>query len=175
MTTDTTAPSAPTGLGGTVVGRTVNLTWTGSTDDVGVARYNVHRGTTAGFTPTAGNRIAQPTGTSYADTGLARHLLLQASPPRTPPATSAPPRTSTRRPSRTRLRPRAPSGVTAVAAGSTVNVSWTAATDNVGVVRYNLHRGATSGFTPSVVNRIAQPTGTSTRTSRSRPAPTSTS
>ncbi len=34
-------------------------------------RYNVHRSTTSGFTPAAGNRIAQPTGLSYTDTGLA--------------------------------------------------------------------------------------------------------
>ena len=62
------------------------------------------------------------------------------------------------------------------AAGSTVNLSWTAATDNVGVARYNVHRGATSGFTPSVVNRIAQPTGHGARgRRRSHPAPTSTS
>ena len=32
-------------------------------------RYNVHRSTTPGFTPSAANRIAQPTGTSYTDTG----------------------------------------------------------------------------------------------------------
>ena len=36
-----------------------------------MARYNVHRSTTSGFTPSAANRIAQPTGTSYTDTGLA--------------------------------------------------------------------------------------------------------
>jgi Concanavalin A-like lectin/glucanases superfamily len=34
-----------------------------------VTEYNVHRSTTSGFTPTSGNRIAQPTGTSYADSG----------------------------------------------------------------------------------------------------------
>ena len=33
-------------------------------------RYNVHRSTTPGFTPSTGNRIAQPTGTSYTDTGV---------------------------------------------------------------------------------------------------------
>ena len=45
----------------------------------------------------------------------------------------------------------------------------------MGVVRYNLHRSTTNGFTPSAANRIAQPTGTSaTRTARSRPAPTTT-
>ena len=68
---DTTAPSQPVGLAGSVVGSTVNLSWTASSDNVAVSRYNLHRGTSAGFTPTAGNRIAQPTGPSYADTGLA--------------------------------------------------------------------------------------------------------
>ena len=37
----------------------------------GSSRYNVHRSQTSGFTPAAGNRIAQPTGTSYTDSGLA--------------------------------------------------------------------------------------------------------
>jgi hypothetical protein len=45
------------------------ITWTASTDNVGVTRYNVHRGSTAGFAASASNRIAQPTGTSYTDTG----------------------------------------------------------------------------------------------------------
>ena len=160
VTADTTAPTAPAGLGGTVVGASVNLTWTGSTDDVGVARYNVHRGTSAGFTPAIGNRIAQPTGTSYSDPGLASGTyyykvlaedaagnLSAASNEHAATVADATP-------------PSAPGGVTAITAGSTINVSWTAATDNVGVARYNVHRGATSGFTPSVVNRIAQPTGT---------------
>ena len=40
----------------------MTLSWTASTDNVGVTRYNVHRSTTAGFTPSAANRIAQPTG-----------------------------------------------------------------------------------------------------------------
>ena len=33
-------------------------------------RYNVHRSTTAGFTPSAANRIAQPTGTGYTDNNV---------------------------------------------------------------------------------------------------------
>ena len=48
-----------------------SLTWTASTDNVGVVRYDVHRSTTSGFTPAAGNRIAQPTAAGYVDTGLA--------------------------------------------------------------------------------------------------------
>ena len=69
-TPDESAPSAPSSLTATgAIGR-VSLTWTGSTDDVGVDHYNLHRSTTAGFTPSAANRIAQPTTTSHTDSGL---------------------------------------------------------------------------------------------------------
>ena len=47
------------------------MSWTAATDNVGVVRYNVHRSTTAGFTPAAANRVGQPTGTSHTDSGLA--------------------------------------------------------------------------------------------------------
>jgi hypothetical protein len=67
---DTQAPTAPSNFTATGSAGQVALTWSASTDNVGVTRYNVHRGTTAGFTPSAANRIAQPTGTSYTDTGL---------------------------------------------------------------------------------------------------------
>ncbi|MBY8885436.1 glycoside hydrolase family 6 protein [Streptomyces sp. PTM05] len=59
---DTTAPTAPTGL--TVTGTTsgsVTLSWTPSTDNVGVAGYDVYRGTTKAGTTTS---------TGYTDTGL---------------------------------------------------------------------------------------------------------
>jgi hypothetical protein len=47
-----------------------DLTWGAATDDVGVVRYDVYRSTTSGFTAGSANLIAQPTGTSYGDTGL---------------------------------------------------------------------------------------------------------
>jgi Concanavalin A-like lectin/glucanases superfamily/Bacterial Ig domain/PKD domain/Glucose / Sorbosone dehydrogenase len=68
---DTTPPSAPSALSATGGISSVALSWTASTDNVGVARYDVHRGTTAGFLPSAANRIAQPTGTAFTDSGLA--------------------------------------------------------------------------------------------------------
>ena len=68
---DTAAPSAPTGLAGASGVGSVSLTWSASSDNVGVARYNIHRSTTPGFAPTAANRIAQPAGTTYVDSGLA--------------------------------------------------------------------------------------------------------
>ena len=68
---DAVAPSAPASLTATGSISSVALSWPAATDNVGVVRYNVHRGTTAGFTPTTANRVAQPTGTTYTDTGLA--------------------------------------------------------------------------------------------------------
>ena len=68
---DAQPPSAPTSLTATGGLGSIALTWTASTDNIGVVGYNVHRSTVSGFTPTAGNRIAQPSGTSYTDTGLA--------------------------------------------------------------------------------------------------------
>ncbi len=59
---DTTPPSAPTALAGTAASSTqINLTWTASTDNVGIARYKVFRGST---------QVGTSTNASYADTGL---------------------------------------------------------------------------------------------------------
>ncbi len=66
-TSDTTAPSAPASLTAAVSGSSVNLSWTGSTDNVGVTGYQVHRSGTSGFTPSATTKIATVTTTSYTD------------------------------------------------------------------------------------------------------------
>ncbi|HET9641392.1 MAG TPA: fibronectin type III domain-containing protein, partial [Candidatus Paceibacterota bacterium] len=59
---DTTAPSVPTGLTATAVSTSqINLSWTASTDNVGVVGYLLFRG---------GVQIATASTTSYADTGL---------------------------------------------------------------------------------------------------------
>ena len=50
----------------------VGLSWSAAGDNVGVTEYRVHRSTTAGFTPSAANRIATvSSGTSYQDSGAA--------------------------------------------------------------------------------------------------------
>lgn len=60
--TDTTAPSAPTNVVTTVVGSTVSLSWTASTDDTQVTGYRVNRnGTLRGTADSA----------SFVDSGLA--------------------------------------------------------------------------------------------------------
>ena len=68
---DTTPPTAPSGLTATGAIQRATLEWTAASDDVLLARYNVHRSTTAGFTPSLANRIAQTVATSYLDEGLA--------------------------------------------------------------------------------------------------------
>lgn len=51
--------------------------------------------------------------------------------------------------------PTAPTNLVAAGGIGTVTLDWTAATDNVGVAGYNVHRATSSGFTPSASNRIA--------------------
>src|SRR6266853_1221750 len=59
---DTTPPSTPAGLTGAAAGSTgANLSWSISTDNVGVTGYIVRRN---------GVQVATPATTSYADTGL---------------------------------------------------------------------------------------------------------
>src|SRR5204863_390490 len=59
---DTAPPSTPTGLTGMAAGpTTANLSWSASTDNVGVTAYFLLRN---------GVQVATPTTTSFADTGL---------------------------------------------------------------------------------------------------------
>jgi len=59
---DTITPSIPTNLAGSAVSTTVNLSWTASTDDVGVAGYNIIRN---------GVWVANSEPITYTDSGLA--------------------------------------------------------------------------------------------------------
>jgi len=158
-TGDTTPPTAPASLTASVAGANVNLAWTAATDNVGVAKYDVYRSTTSGFTPSVSNRIAQPTGTSYSDAGLATgtyyYKVAAEDAAGNIGATSSEASATIGDTS----PPTAPGSLTANVTGTSVALGWTAATDNIGVARYNVHRGTSSGFTPSAANRIAQPTG----------------
>ncbi len=57
--------------------------------------------------------------------------------------------------------PSAPSNLSATTSISSVALAWSAASDNVGVTGYNIHRATTSGFTPSAANKIGQTATTS--------------
>jgi hypothetical protein len=63
-------PTAPTELQATGGEGTASLKWGAASDDQGVSRYNVHRSSTPGFTPTAANRVGQTTGLTFTDNGV---------------------------------------------------------------------------------------------------------
>src|SRR5262249_55396825 len=64
---DIQAPTAPGTPTASVVHQTVTLTWTGSTDDVGVTGYDIYRSGTSGFTPSAATLVASVPGLTYDD------------------------------------------------------------------------------------------------------------
>ena len=68
---DTTPPTPPGSLAAQGSLGAASLTWTGSTDDTGVALYNVHRSTVSGFQPSAANKVGQSTSTAFSDTAAA--------------------------------------------------------------------------------------------------------
>ncbi len=139
---DTTPPTTPTGLQGTVLsGSKVALTWNASTDDTGVDHYDILRD---------GVPVGTSTTTSYQDTGLVaattytwKVQALDAAGNRS--STSSPVTLTTP----DDVAPTKPSNL-AVSGTSYRNltVSWTASTDNVGVSGYVVSRdGATLGTT----------------------------
>src|SRR5262249_55376775 len=115
----------------------------------------------SGFTPTTANRIAQPTGTMYTDSppGVGTYyykVTAEDAAGNIGPASNEASATVF-----DTIPPTAPTNLTATASNGTVNLSWTASTDNIGVTLYDVYRATTSGFTPTASNRIARPTGTS--------------
>jgi len=158
---DSTPPTAPTALAATATGGSISLTWTASTDNVGVTGYSVHRGTSVGFTASAANKIANVATTSYTDSNLGagtyyyRVLALDAASNASVASDAASAVVTDS------IAPTAPTGVSATATGTSVTVGWTTSTDNVGVTGYSLYRGTTSGFTTDASSKIADVTGVS--------------
>ena len=161
-TPDTQAPAAPTNLTATGGLGQAALAWTAATDNVGIARYNVHRSTTAGLYARGREPHRAADGYELHDSGLAAATYYykvtaqdgssNVSPSSNEASASVTADTSS---------PTTPANLAATGGAGQAALSWNASTDNVGVVRYNLHRSTSSGFTPSATSdRIAQPTGT---------------
>jgi chitodextrinase len=122
----------------------VNLSWTASTDDVGVTGYAIQRCQTAGCSNFATIGIPVTT-TTFNDTGLTASTSYSYRVRATDAAGnlsafSSTASTSTMTPPDT-TPPSAPTNLSATAASSTqINLSWTASTDNVGVTGYRVER-----------------------------------
>jgi chitodextrinase len=138
-TTDTTAPSTPTLSASGTTQTSTNLSWTASTDNVGVTGYDVYRGTTL---------LTTVTGTTYTATGLTASTAYTFSVRAKDAAgnVSASSNTVNVTTLANTTDTTAPSTPTLSASGTTqtsTNLSWTAATDNVGVTGYDIYRGTT--------------------------------
>jgi len=124
---DTTPPTAPSNLTAIAASSTqINLSWTASTDNVGVIGYEIRRCQGAGCTTFA--QIATPpgTGTSFSDTGLAASASYSYEIIATDAAGNLSSPSNIGVAATLAGAPVAPSGLGATAAGATqINLSWT--------------------------------------------------
>jgi chitodextrinase len=131
---DTVAPTAPGSLTASPLAPNhVALSWTASTDNVGVTGYRLSRNGTVIATVTStdyDDRTAAPA-TTYEYSVAAVDAAGNVSPPSNVATVTTPPDT---------IAPTPPSGLTATAVGSNVELAWTASSDDVGVFEYDVHR-----------------------------------
>ncbi|WP_082420557.1 glycosyl hydrolase family 18 protein [Paenibacillus sp. A3] len=139
--TDTTPPTAPTSVSASnVTSTSVTLTWTASTDNVGVTGYDVYQGSTlVGSVATTSYTVSGLTpSTSYTFTVKAKDAAGNVS------AASNAVTVKTNGTSNDTTPPTAPTGVSASnVTSSSVTLAWTASTDNVGVTGYDVYQGGT--------------------------------
>jgi endoglucanase len=136
---DTQAPSAPSALTtGAITSTTVALTWTASTDNVGVISYTIFAGSTPiGASSSAAATVANLTpGTTYTFTVKARDVAGNVSVASNAVVVTTITETPGGEP------PSPPTNLVWAASGMTVTLSWQPATDDVGVVAYDLYYGS---------------------------------
>jgi len=133
---DYIAPSVPTGLTATAASTSqINLSWTASTDNIGVTGYNILRD---------GVQVATTAGTTYQDAGLAAstaydYTVAAFDAAGNASASSIDASATTLTPDTT--APSVPTDLAAVpASSSAIDLSWTASTDNIAVTGYRIFR-----------------------------------
>jgi chitodextrinase len=147
---DTTAPSTPTNLTKTGSTQTsLALSWSASTDNVGVTGYTLY---------VNGAQVGTTTGTSMSATGLACSTTYTVSVDAFDAAgnhsAKASISTSTAACADT-APPSTPTGLSTSAVGqSSITLSWTASTDNVGVTGYRLYLGGSQVGTSSSTSYV---------------------
>jgi chitodextrinase len=139
---DTTPPTKPTGLTATTANGQAVLSWTAATDNVGVTSYNIYRD---------GVKVGTSAGTSYTAAGLSNNVTYSW----TVSALDARANESPQSDATTSnnfadvAAPDKPTGLTATPSNGQAVLSWTAATDNVGVTGYSIYRDGTKIGTAS--------------------------
>ena len=171
---DNLPPTAPSNLSASAFSPTqINLSWTASTDNIGVTNYLIEGCITTSCTYA---QIGTATGTAFNNTGLtpgtgysyrvratdaAGNLSAYSN-----IAAATTPLVDTQPPT-------APSNLTAIAAGSSqINLTWTASTDNVGLHGYSVERCLTAAcsfavIVPYITSTVYNDTGLNPSTSYS--------
>ncbi|WP_457617970.1 GEVED domain-containing protein [Lutibacter sp.] len=156
-TADTQAPTAPTLTASNVTISTVDLSWSGATDNVGVTGYDVYKNGTllASVTGTTYQATGLTLGTTYSFTVRAKDAAGNVSVDSN--AASVTPTDTT--------APTAPTLTASNATTTTVDLSWSGATDNVGVTGYDVYKNGT--LLASVTGTTYQATGLTSGTTYS--------
>jgi chitodextrinase len=135
---DVTAPSVPINL--QVTGRSatnIDISWSASTDDVGVTGYHVYRNASL---------ISSPTGTTFSDSGLTpsvsyTYTVSAFDAVGNTSSQSAPLATSTLADT---TAPSVPNNLRQTGSTiSSISIAWDASSDNVGVATYEIYRNGT--------------------------------
>ncbi|MDQ1725578.1 MAG: hypothetical protein QOG52_2606, partial [Frankiaceae bacterium] len=129
---DTQAPSVPANLTGATSGTTITLTWSASTDNVAVTGYDLYRG---------GAFVKTVTATSTTDTQAATATVSYTVRARDAANNISPDsNTFTRTGTTTDTQaPTIPANLDGTTSGTTVTLTWSASTDNVGVTGYDVY------------------------------------
>jgi YVTN family beta-propeller protein len=154
---DTTAPSRPSTFNATVSNGRPYLTWSASTDNIGVTGYIVYRSTNG----TQGSEVARTAAAvrNWTDTSFQENRRYTYS-VKAYDAAGLQSSLTTLRSVTPSQAPSTPSLSVALANGDP-RLSWTASTDNVGVTAYIVYR-STNGGTGSEVTRTSARTWTDT-------------
>ncbi|MGZ4437744.1 MAG: fibronectin type III domain-containing protein [Nocardioidaceae bacterium] len=174
-TLDGTKPTAPTNLTASAVAgaNQVKLAWSAATDNTGVTGYRIYRSDLTQPLDTIGNTLSYTdstvsSSTSYTYRVTALDAQLNESDPSAPATVT----------SADTVAPSAPGGVTASPASDvSATVTWTAATDAVGVAGYDVYRngaatpvGSVNGSTLTFTDTALQGDTTYSYTVKARDA-----
>ena len=151
---DSQPPTAPGNLAANVTTDDVQLTWSASSDNVGVTGYRVWKADTPGFTPGGNTSTLVATlggGTTsylYANRpiGTSNYRIVALDAAGNASASSAEVAATVQGPNA--AAPSAPGSLTATVTGDVVELDWIASSDDVGVDTYRIYRSTTPGFWP---------------------------
>jgi chitodextrinase len=134
--TDTVAPTAPTLIASGTTQTTTSLSWSGATDNVAVTGYDVYKdGVLLGSTATTTFAVSGLTAsTTYSFTVKAKDAAGNTS------VASNAVSVATLAPAPDTTAPTAPTLSASGTTTATTNLSWTTATDNVGVTGYDIYK-----------------------------------